>query len=163
MEKKSEVISRVKEVPWGSSEMRTMVIGEENGNSCTLSWLELPQILVKQYVIWDTTAQNCLWHSKLYLSHSWVSLYCLFCFWFLLCIFQLFYSSSLVGCSLYFPTLCYKLLSSCSMSILLSNSLIIFTVITLNSFSNSLVISTSLNSYGLLSYLEHISLLTHFA
>ena len=30
MEKKSEIISRVKEVPWGSSEMRTMVIGEEN-------------------------------------------------------------------------------------------------------------------------------------
>lgn len=60
VEKKSEVISGVKEVPWDSSEMRTMVMGEENGNSCTLSWLELPQILVKQYVIWDTTAQNCL-------------------------------------------------------------------------------------------------------
>lgn len=60
MEKKSEVISRAKEVPWDSSETRTMVMGEENGNSGTLSWLELPQILVKQYVIWDATAQNCL-------------------------------------------------------------------------------------------------------
>lgn len=60
MEQKSEVISRVKEVPWDSSEIRTIVMGEENGNSCTLSWLELPQIFVKQYVIWDATAQNCL-------------------------------------------------------------------------------------------------------
>lgn len=96
-------------------------------------------------------------------AYWWVSLHCLFCFWLLLCIFQLFYYSSLVGCSLYFPTSCYKLLSSHSVSILLSNSLIMFTIITVNSFSNSLVISTSLNSYGLLSCLEHVSLLTHFA
>ena len=55
------------------------------------------------------------WFLLLCLPAHWLaSLYCLFYFWFLLVHFslQLLYYSSLFGCSLYFPTLCYKLLSS---------------------------------------------------
>lgn len=48
MEKKSEVMSRVsRKEPWDPLEMKAMVMGEENGNSCTMYCLELPQVLIK--------------------------------------------------------------------------------------------------------------------
>jgi hypothetical protein len=40
--------------------MKAMIMEGENGSSCTMYWPELPRTLIKQYVIWDDGAQNCL-------------------------------------------------------------------------------------------------------